>query len=169
MSASSNRIRFDETQRQQTQERTRQFFQAKGWEAAKIEEVLQRRYENWLRARQRWEEREEMKKEFGALFSDVLTALTRHDIMGIADKYNPDAATEYEPEVGTIVLRLAEVQTAADVERIVKEEFLRWFGSPGQRSETVLQEQFRLMADDIWTALLRCQFQDSGGTENSHD
>lgn len=148
-SAARNHISFGETQRQQSQERTRKFFQAKGWETAKIEEVFQRRCESWLRAGQQWEEREEMKKEFGALFDEVLTALTQYDIIGIAGEYNSDAATEYEPEVGTIIPRLGEAQTARDVGRIVDDEFLRWFGLSRHRSDPVLQERFRLLVDDI--------------------
>jgi len=95
------------------------------------------------------------KKEYGELFHDVLTALTRYDIIGIADEANPDAATEYEPEVGTIIPRLREAQAVEDVERIVREEFLRWFGPGKYLPDPVLEERFHLMTNDIWTALLR--------------
>jgi len=36
---------------------------------------------------------------------------------------------EYDPEVSTILPRLREAKAAVDVQRIVHEEFVRWFGA----------------------------------------
>jgi hypothetical protein len=38
-------------------------------------------------------------------------------------------ADEYDPEVSTILPRLREARAAVDVQRIVHEEFVRWFGA----------------------------------------
>lgn len=97
------------------------------------------------------EERERVRMEFGAFFEAVLEILFRYDLIGIANPANPDAATEYEPEAGTIVPRIREAQRASDVAAIVDEEFTRWFNlkSPGHASYyTNLQS----VGAEIWDA-----------------
>ena len=38
-------------------------------------------------------------------------------------------ADEYDPEISTILPRLREASAAVDVQRILHEEFVRWFGA----------------------------------------
>ena len=60
------------------------------------------------------------------------------DPIGIASEDNAD---EYRPEAETIQRRRAEAGSAADVRRIVHEEFVRWFdehlAGPPERYEQV--------------------------------
>lgn len=53
---------------------------------------------------------------------------------------------EYEPEVGTILPRLRKAQSSANVQMIVHEEFVRWFGADiaGPRA------QYRRVGSAIW-------------------
>jgi hypothetical protein len=52
--------------------------------------------------------------------------LFRHDPIGINSEHNSD---EYRPEAETIALRLPEAATERDLERVIHEEFVRWFGA----------------------------------------
>jgi hypothetical protein len=88
-------------------------------------------------------DRSAIKQEFGALYADVLALLFKADPVGINFKDNTD---EYEPEVDTILPRLSSCKGAADVEKVVHEEFVRWFdrdtaGPPGS---------YRVVARQIW-------------------
>jgi len=49
------------------------------------------------------------------------------DPLGLIAIGAPD--DEYDPEVSTILPRLREAKAAVDVQRIVHEEFVRWFGA----------------------------------------
>lgn len=71
--------------------------------------------------------RSETKAKYGMLFNEVEEILFRHDPMGINFGDNTD---EYATEVGTILPRLVEARSESDVQRIIQEEFLRWFGPP---------------------------------------
>ena len=68
----------------------------------------------------------ELTVRYEQLTGDVEALLYRHDPIGIAFGDNPD---EYSPEAGSIVPRLLDVTTVEDVQRIVHEEFVRWFDS----------------------------------------
>jgi hypothetical protein len=70
------------------------------------------------------ERRKELKLHYQSEFAALLEILTRFDFEGIA--IVPD---EYEPEVGTILPRLSEAGSPGDVAEIIRQEFLRWFGS----------------------------------------
>ena len=85
-----------------------------------------------------------LKAAYGSLYTDVSRLLREADPMGLIAMGAP--ADEYDPEVSTILPRLREANTATDVQRIVHEEFVRWFGADiaGDRSRYVE------LAKDIW-------------------
>jgi len=89
-------------------------------------------------------EREILKDRYQSLYDQVLEILFRHDPIDINYETNTD---EYDPEVGTILPRLKEASSENDVQKIVHEEFRRWFsldaGGPDRYGE---------IASEIWTA-----------------
>jgi len=93
--------------------------------------------------------REELKALYGELYAKVEEILFRLDPVEINFATNID---EYEPEVDTILPRLQEAKTEADVHDIVCEEFVRWFeGSAGYRNDHRYQEA----AKEIWSAWVK--------------
>jgi len=64
---------------------------------------------------------------YGSLYTDVSHLLREADPLGLIAIGAPD--DEYDPEVSTILPRLREAKAAVDVQRIVHEEFVRWFGA----------------------------------------
>jgi hypothetical protein len=66
-----------------------------------------------------------LRQQFGSLYDFLLVLLFEVDPAGINFETNAD---EYEPEVDTILPRLGGAQTAEDLQRVVHEEFVRWFG-----------------------------------------
>jgi hypothetical protein len=94
----------------------------------------------------RQDPRADVRRDHGPLLAQVAKALRETDPMALHAMGAP--ADEYDPEVGTIVPRLASARTLDDVERIVHEEFVHWFGaSAGSR------ERFRTTATRIWETL----------------
>ena len=89
------------------------------------------------------EERRKLKAEHGDLFESVSALLFRHDPIGINFEENTD---EYESEVGTILPRLKECGSRADLRRVVHEEFVRWFDNVIAGPE----ERFEKIAEEIW-------------------
>jgi len=88
--------------------------------------------------------RKRLKRQFGLLFTEVEQILIKHDPIGIA--YVDD---EYSPEVGTILPRLGDANTATDVTDIVYEEFVRWFDD----EKTVgPKAKYHALSADIWAA-----------------
>jgi hypothetical protein len=73
-------------------------------------------------------EQEELRKKHGTLFDEISALLFRHDPMEINYESNCD---EYDSEVGTILPRLPDCQSEADVLAVVDEEFRRWFDDAG--------------------------------------
>jgi hypothetical protein len=73
------------------------------------------------------ERREQLKAEYGSLYSHVSRLLRDADPIGLIAMGAPD--DEYEPEVSTILPRLREANAIVDVQRIVHEEFVRWFSA----------------------------------------
>jgi hypothetical protein len=73
-------------------------------------------------------ERAELKRTYRDLFERFSEILFRHDPVGIN---LGDKADEYEPEVGTILPRMASAISANDVQRIAREELAWWFGGAG--------------------------------------
>ena len=70
------------------------------------------------------EKRKAVLLEYPELFNTLSSLLFKTDPIGINFETNTD---EYDPEVGTIIPRLRAAQSEADVQRIVHEEFCRWF------------------------------------------
>ena len=71
--------------------------------------------------------RQSLKAAYGSLYSDVSRLLREADPIDLIAIGAPD--DEYDPEVSTILPRLREANAAADVQRIVHEEFVQWFGA----------------------------------------
>jgi hypothetical protein len=67
-----------------------------------------------------------VKAKYAALFAAATQLFFRVDPIGINFESNAD---EYEPEVGTVLPRLESARSVGDVERILREEFSRWFGN----------------------------------------
>jgi len=88
-------------------------------------------------------DRNTLKQQFGPLYTDVSALLFKADPIGINFKDNAD---EYEPEVDTILPRLSSCASAADTEKVVHEEFVRWF----DRDTAGPQERYRVVAKQIW-------------------
>lgn len=89
------------------------------------------------------EERKQLKAQFGELFDAVAAILFRHDPAGINFDVNTD---EYEPEVGTILARLASCKSPEDVMKAVHDEFVNWF------DPTIAGplDRYRDLAIEIW-------------------
>jgi hypothetical protein len=87
--------------------------------------------------------REELRKQYGALFMEVSGILFDVDPIGINFEDNAD---EYAAEVGTILPRLETCLTAESVRSVVHEQFIRWFGPDVAGEEAKYHEA----ADRIW-------------------
>ena len=87
--------------------------------------------------------RAEVKAKHPQLFQKLRESLFKHDPIGINFESNTD---EYDPEAGTIIPRLSECASEADVLEVVYQEFISWFGAdtagPKSRYESV--------AADVW-------------------
>ena len=97
--------------------------------------------------------RSALKKKYGDLFDRVAALLFEADPIGINFETNTD---EYEPEVGTILPRLQDASSPLDVQRIVHEEFCRWFDAdnagPMHKYEAIaasIWETSRAHADEV--------------------
>lgn len=89
-------------------------------------------------------ERRELRAQYGLLFDSVAALLFKHDPIGIAfDNENID---EYEPEAGTILPRLRNCESSADVLRVTHEEFVRWFDA----NTAGRVESYGEIASEIW-------------------
>jgi len=89
------------------------------------------------------EERRRLKKQYGELFDAVSALLFRYDPISINFETNTD---EYDPEAGTILPRLRNCETATDVQQVVHEEFVRWFGCDNAGPK----EHYSRIAEEIW-------------------
>lgn len=94
-------------------------------------------------------ERAVLKEKYGKLFFAIAALLFEFDPIGVNFEDNND---EYEPEVGTILPRLPSANSAQDVEKIVYEEFCKWFGV----DEVGPQSQYGEIAEKIWETW--CEF-----------
>jgi hypothetical protein len=70
---------------------------------------------------------QEARRKYKALIAAVKAAVDTADPIGLLEIGAP--SDEYEPEVGTIVPRVAKAADFAEVHRIVHDEFKRWFGT----------------------------------------
>ena len=90
------------------------------------------------------EERHRLKTEYADLFEAVSALLYRHDPIGIAfDNENTD---EYDLETGTILPRLRNCESASDVQRVVHDQFVRWFDAGTAGSS----QRYSVIASEIW-------------------
>jgi hypothetical protein len=92
----------------------------------------------------------QVRARYGALFDEIAAILFELDPVGINFETNTD---EYEPEVGTILPRLHSCSSAADVRRVIHEEFVYWFDSETAGPEARYQEA----AERVWAAWQRNQ------------
>jgi hypothetical protein len=90
-------------------------------------------------------ERRLLKKKYKDLFDVVSEILFERDPIGINFGSNTD---EYDPEVGTILPRLDECDSAEDVRRITHQEFVVWFG----KENAGPADNYTEIAEQIWLA-----------------
>ncbi len=88
-------------------------------------------------------ERKRLRVKYGDLFDKISAMLFECDPMDINFETNTD---EYEPEVGTIIPRLPNCKSVADVRRVVHEEFVRWFSAV----DTGPEDRYQEIAERIW-------------------
>jgi hypothetical protein len=100
------------------------------------------------------ERRRALKEAYRGIYAEVADILFRHDPIGIAFADNTD---EYEPEVDTILPRLADARDAADARKVLHEELVRWFSPEDAGPE----ERHFALADEVWAAYTR--FRARGG------
>lgn len=98
-------------------------------------------------ADQRRRRRDELRREYGVAYKRASEILFAEDPIGINFQDNID---EYDTEVSTILPRLRTCRSVEDVQRVVYEEFVRWFdvataGSP---------EGYETVANRIWTEVV---------------
>jgi len=92
-------------------------------------------------------EKARVKQIYKELYSEVEEILFRNDPVRINFESNTD---EYDPEVSTILPRLKDAKSEADVHFIVHDECVKWFGSivAGDKS----QQSYKDAAREIWDA-----------------
>ena len=89
-------------------------------------------------------ERRNVQRQYKALFDEAVTLFYRFDPI----EFGPEVpADEYEPEVETILPRMASCHEAADVQDVVYEEFGRWFSPEVAGS----REQYAGVSVALWT------------------
>jgi hypothetical protein len=93
------------------------------------------------------DEREAMRR-YDELVAAVKAAVDAADPIGLLELGAP--IDEYEPEIGTIVPRVAKAADVAEVHRIVHEEFGRWFGKDTAGPFAAYEAPAR----EIWQAVL---------------
>src|SRR5438132_13883928 len=95
---------------------------------------------------ERQSDRAGIRRLYGDLFEQVSAALFAADPIGINFGSNAD---EYEPEASTIIPRLHECRSVRDVQAVVHEEFVAWFGlAADERCAGIAR--FSELAEVIW-------------------
>lgn len=89
-------------------------------------------------------ERRMLRREYGDLYDRIAAVLFARDPQGINFGDNTD---EYESEVDTILPRLRTCSSADDIQRVVFEEFRRWFGD----EEAGQLDLYERIGRDIWS------------------
>lgn len=87
--------------------------------------------------------RAKLRRAYGELYVQLSRALFEADPVGINFGHNTD---EYEPEVDTILPRLATCNGPLEVQTVLHEEFSRWFGA----DEAGPLERFSALAVVVW-------------------
>ena len=106
--------------------------------------------EEAARQRQRiWLEKQRIKAEFGLLYYEVLGILAYHDPLRLISSGAPD--DEYAVEVRAILPRLKEASSVDDLQRIVLEVFVRYFGNSARTGDS----KYPQIARDVWDAWKR--------------
>lgn len=90
--------------------------------------------------------RQRQEQTLGALYTSLLHILSQYDLMGIVD-WSGDLE-EYELEARTILPRLPEARSAAELRHIIYEAFVDCFSIHTAGSES----QYQAMAQEIWAA-----------------
>ena len=96
-----------------------------------------------IRTRIRRWRRSHVKRRYPQLFDEVSALLFRFDPIGINFEDNTD---EYDPEVGTILPRLAHCRSSTDARRVVFQEFCKWFGPETAGDEM----KYDAIATELW-------------------
>lgn len=89
------------------------------------------------------ETRSMLRLQYGDLYDRLLEIFFRLDPMGINFEVNTD---EYDPEVRTVIPRIAEADSPVVLCRIIHQEFVRWFGRTGTGEE----EDYQALAQEVW-------------------
>jgi hypothetical protein len=89
-------------------------------------------------------------QSYRKLYLDIEEILFRCDPMGMSSKGNK---TKYDPEVETILPRLKESKSESDVRKIIREEFIRWFGAAATADNS--SNRYEEAARDVWAAWQR--------------
>jgi hypothetical protein len=89
-----------------------------------------------------------METRYQSLVAAIEHAINEADPIGLLKGGAP--ADEYGPEIGTIVPRMVNAQSADEITTVLHEEFSRWFGddTAGPR------QAYEVPARQIWNALL---------------
>jgi lysyl-tRNA synthetase class I len=87
------------------------------------------------------EYRRQLKLKYGAFYSAIEALFFRYDPMDINYETNTD---EYDPEVSSVLPRLGSCVSPTDVQRVLHEEFTRWFGDAGP------PDHYASIAVDLW-------------------
>lgn len=102
------------------------------------------------------EDKKTRRRDYAALLSGINALLWEADPIGLAPG-NP-STDEYRPEAEAILSRIDEVRAPRDMERVVHEEFVRFFGlrlaGPHRR--------FRGVAQRIWMLLSTHEIRSGG-------
>ena len=92
--------------------------------------------------------RNKLRRQFGQLFDDCVREFYRADPIQLAPSVPID---EYDVEVGTVLPRLKECSGPADVQRVLHEEFCRWF-NPEIASPS---SKYEVLSHRIWALYLK--------------
>jgi len=92
------------------------------------------------------QERERLKRKYSTAYQRLSEILFAEDPAGINCDVNTD---EYEPEVDTIMPRLHDCKSLDDVNRIVREEFIKWFGGTA-----TFPDRYPNAAKRIWEEII---------------
>jgi hypothetical protein len=92
------------------------------------------------------QERKEAKQKYGKAYQRLSEILFAEDPAGINFETNTD---EYEPEAGSILPRLHNCKSLDDVNRVVHEEFIKWFDGTAAFSE-----KYQNVAKRIWEEVI---------------
>jgi hypothetical protein len=93
------------------------------------------------------EDREALRREYAGLYEQVEAILFRYDQAEINFGENTD---EYDPEVSTILPRIARATSQDEVHQIVREEFEHWFGP----DFIMREESFEAIAAEAFEAVM---------------